>query len=216
MVWDFPTRAFHWLLLFAVAGAWFSGDNEIWEWHARFGTAVLGLIVFRIIWGFCGHAPSRFAQFLVGWQALRTYVVSLIASAKSRSHAPWFTHNPLGGLSVLALLGVLLMQTTSGLFSESDALFAGPFAIYFPILTEAAQEVHQLGAELIMFLVALHLAAIIAHRWLFGETLVTRMWRGGDAVSHAANLPPPTPQRTRLGVFLMLVCLGASSSLLWL
>ena len=67
-LWDLPTRLFHWLLVIAVVGAIVTvklGGNWM-LWHERFGLMVLGLIVFRVMWGFLGSSYARFSQFLVG------------------------------------------------------------------------------------------------------------------------------------------------------
>ena len=63
-VWDFPLRLFHWGLLVSIVGAVVSVKAEALWIHERFGLTVLGLIVFRIFWGFLGGHYSLFRQFL--------------------------------------------------------------------------------------------------------------------------------------------------------
>ena len=67
-VWDVPVRLFHWLLVLLVVALFVTGKlGGNWlEWHKRAGFSVLGLIIFRIIWGFVGNDYARFAIMLAG------------------------------------------------------------------------------------------------------------------------------------------------------
>ncbi|MGL5447885.1 MAG: cytochrome b/b6 domain-containing protein, partial [Rhabdaerophilum sp.] len=62
--WDWPTRAFHWLLVLCLFSAWAShkfapafGDLTL-KWHRWNGYAILVLLVFRFIWGFVGSSTA--------------------------------------------------------------------------------------------------------------------------------------------------------------
>ena len=117
-VWDLPTRLFHWSLAIAVSMALITGlvGGNWMVWHGRIGVVIVGLLAFRLAWGFIGSTHARFVDFFPTPRRLADYV----GGAWSR-HG----HSPLGGLSVLALLGVLSLQVGLGLFSnpvESAAL----------------------------------------------------------------------------------------------
>ena len=68
LIWDLPTRLFHWLLAAAITAAYFTGENGgNWlVWHGRLGLFIVGLIIFRIIWGFGGSTYARFRTFVRG------------------------------------------------------------------------------------------------------------------------------------------------------
>ena len=51
-VWDLPLRIFHWALVVAVIGAVASSKADVMWLHERFGLSVMGLVAFRLIWGF--------------------------------------------------------------------------------------------------------------------------------------------------------------------
>lgn len=159
-IWDAPTRLFHWTLVLLIAGAWWTGENERLDWHYRIGIAVLILIVFRLVWGLIGGSTARFSGFAKGPRAIATYL---------RGGAPHaIGHNPLGALSVLALIFMVAAVTGLGLISDDeDGLAPGPLAHHVSAnVSEAARELHELGFNILLALVALHVAAI-AYYWLF-------------------------------------------------
>ncbi|HPR06711.1 MAG TPA: cytochrome b/b6 domain-containing protein, partial [Denitromonas sp.] len=101
LIWDLPTRLFHWLLVVCVIGAIIStkiGGNAM-LWHGRFGLAIVGLLGFRLAWGVVGSHTARFAQFVRGPATIAAYL---------RGQWQGIGHNPLGALSVLAMLLVLV------------------------------------------------------------------------------------------------------------
>ncbi|MEM9046396.1 MAG: cytochrome b/b6 domain-containing protein [Pseudomonadota bacterium] len=118
-VWDLPVRLFHWSLLICIVGAITTADSGDMDRHAQFGFAALVLVVFRIIWGFVGSETARFAHFV-------RPPPEILAYAKE---GRWrgIGHNPLGGLSVIVLLGLVLAKVLTGLFSNDDILFDGPW-----------------------------------------------------------------------------------------
>ena len=66
LVWDLPTRIFHWALVVCVFGSFISvkiGGNAM-PWHFRFGYVVFALIAFRVLWGLVGGRWSRFSSFI--------------------------------------------------------------------------------------------------------------------------------------------------------
>ena len=185
-VWDLPTRAFHWLLVVCVVAAFVTvkiGGNAM-VWHGRIGLAVVGLLVFRIVWGFAGSTYARFASFVRGPAAIRAYL---------RGDWQGEGHNPLGALSVLALLGVLLALVSTGLFANDDIAFEGPlYALVGKELSDRARGIHHLFEPLILLLVFLHVAAIAFYVRVRKETLVMPMitgWREGSGESARGGGP---------------------------
>ncbi|MGL5632902.1 MAG: cytochrome b/b6 domain-containing protein, partial [Azovibrio sp.] len=118
-LWDLPTRLFHWILVIAMVGLFISGQiggNAI-ELHGKVGQFVLALIVFRVVWGFVGSTYARFTSFFPTPARILAYL---------RGEWSGLGHNPLGSLSVFALLGLVGLQAVLGLFSNDDIAFRGP------------------------------------------------------------------------------------------
>jgi cytochrome b len=175
-VWDLPTRLFHWLLFVAVAAAlWTGWVGGSWiEWHGRLGLVVIWLLAFRLVWGFLGSTYARFAQFVPTPGRLLAYL-------RGRWHGEG--HNPLGALSVFALLGYLTWQAVSGLFSNDDIAYEGPLADLVSGATSTwLSGLHRQGLWIILGLVALHVTAIAVYA-LRGRNLVKPMlvgWKESD------------------------------------
>ncbi len=175
-LWDLPTRVFHWALALCVAGSFVTvniGGNAM-VWHGRIGVAVVGLLSFRIVWGFVGSTYARFAQFVRGPAAIKAYLQGRWQGAG---------HNPLGALSVLALLGTLLLLVATGLFANDDIAFEGPlYALVGKEFSDRVVGIHRLIEPLIILLVLAHLGAIFYYVRFRKEVLIRPMisgWKDG-------------------------------------
>ena len=176
-VWDLPLRLFHWLLLICVAGALISVQLKAMDWHGRFGLAVLGLLVFRIVWGFIGSTNARFWSFAPSPSTLADYL-------RGRWHG--LGHNPLGALSVFAILGVLAFQATTGLFADNVIAYTGPLRRAVSGDTSSLLTSWHVRMEYVVYgLIALHLAAIAFHELVKRERLVKPMITGRKQVETA-------------------------------
>src|ERR1700726_3554826 len=121
-VWDGFTRLVHWLLVVLMGVSWWTAGHHHMDYHRYSGYALLGVLSFRLYWGVFGSTTARFAHFVKGPRSIWRYLRS-----KARHVTPG--HNPLGALSVLALLGLLLAQVTLGLFSvDVDGIESGPLS----------------------------------------------------------------------------------------
>jgi cytochrome b len=202
-VWDLPTRLFHWALAACVIVSVVSAKAGAMTLHFRFGYAVFALLAFRILWGLVGGRWSRFGSFLYGPGALLRY----LRGAPAAGERPDVGHNPLGALSVFALLAVLAVQVGTGLVGDDEIANVGPLNVFVSTDTGlAATSWHRSwGQWLLLGLVGLHLCAIAFYTWR-GQGLVAAMV-GGDK-----DLPPDTPAsaddgRTRaLALALLAVC----------
>ncbi len=172
LIWDLPTRLFHWLLVLCVCGSFISakiGGNAM-VWHGRFGLVVVGLLVFRLVWGIVGSTYARFSQFVRGPATVVSYL-------RGQWHGEG--HNPLGALSVLAMLGTLLLLVATGLFANDDIAFEGPlYALVGKEFSDRVVGIHRLVEPLIILLVVTHLAAIFYYVRFRKERLVMPMIRG--------------------------------------
>jgi cytochrome b len=174
LVWDLPLRVTHWLLVLTVAGAWAThyAGTEWFEWHERLGYATLVLVAFRVAWGFVGTRHARFANFLRGPAAIIAYV-------RGKAGAEPAGHNPLGAVSVVAMLAALLFQASTGLFANDEIANAGPF--YGWISQETSNRLtglHEANSDLLLILLALHVAAIVWYAFVRRRRLVPAMVTG--------------------------------------
>lgn len=171
-VWDLPTRIFHWSLLVLVALAVVTGQiggNAI-DWHGRIGLAILGLLAFRLAWGFAGSTYARFASFLPTPAAL---------SAHLRGQWRGVGHNPLGAFSVLGLLALLAVQVGTGLFANDDIAFSGPLSgLIGKEFSDRLSGLHERSANLLLALIALHVGAIAFYARVKQDNLVRPMISG--------------------------------------
>jgi cytochrome b len=158
-LWDGPTRIVHWSLVVLIGFAWWAGETGHMDWHRLAGYGVLGLLVFRLLWGFVGSATARFASFVKGPGETLAYVRTL----PSRAHVGHPGHNPLGAISVLAILAALVVQVGSGLFAvDVDGLESGPLSDRVDFDTgRLFARWHHLSFSALQALVVLHLIAIV-------------------------------------------------------
>ena len=185
-VWDAPTRLFHWLLVGLVGFSWWSARTHHMDWHQLSGLAVCGLLVFRLLWGFLGAGTARFSQFVRGPRAIWAYL---------RGRAPRTVgHNPLGGLSVIALLLALTTQIVSGLLAvDIDGIESGPLSYLVDFEQgRLAAQVHAISFKAVQALVGLHVLAIgfylVARRRNLTGAMITGFETGREAE------PVPVPQ----------------------
>jgi len=188
-VWDLPTRAFHWLLAAAFIGLVVTakvGGNAM-LWHMRLGLLVGALLVFRLVWGVVGGRWSRFSSFIRPPGTILRY---LRGDHRPGDHFE-VGHNPLGALSVLALITLLLVQVGTGLVADDEIATTGPLNRFVASATGLlATGWHKgWGQWLLLALAALHIGAIVTYR-LRGNNLVTPMLTGDKP------LPPDVPAST--------------------
>ena len=180
-LWDLPVRLFHWLLVIAIAAAVITaniGGNAM-VWHGRIGLFIAGLIVFRLVWGLIGPTYARFSTFLPTPGSIGAYL---------RGQWRGIGHNPLGSLSVLGLLLMVAVQVGTGLFANDDIAFRGPlFDLVGKDTSDLLTRVHRIAINLLMTLIALHLAAIAFYAHVKKDNLVKPMirgWKNVDTDTH--------------------------------
>lgn len=129
-VWDILIRVFHWSLVTSFAVAYYTSEEEN-PWHIYSGYVVLGLIVFRLVWGFVGSRHARFSDFIYS----PVNVVQYIKSVRAGNPQHYLGHNPAGGWMVIILLATLLVVTISGLKVYAMEEGKGPLAANSSVLT---------------------------------------------------------------------------------
>ena len=179
-LWDLPTRLFHWLLVIAVTGSVVTIKlGGTWMlWHERCGLAIIGLLSFRLAWGVIGSTYARFHQFVRGPAAILTYL---------KGQWQGVGHNPLGALSVLAMLSLLGFQAVSGLFATDAIAFNGP--LYRAVSSNWNDTItswHKLTEWFIYGLIGLHIATVFFYTLVKKDNLIKPMVSGRKMVSQTS------------------------------
>lgn len=195
LVWDWPVRIGHWLLVGAFALAWLSGDSETWRLvHVWAGGSLVGVVLFRLLWGLVGTRYARFNSFVRGPRAVKAYLLGLLRGEPAGHPG----HNPAGGWAILALLGLGLLTGTSG------------WLAYQEIGGEWAGEVHEALASTLLAVVVVHVLGVLVSSLAHGENLVRAMFSGKRRGDAEAAIAGPRP----LAVPLLLAC--AATCAWWL
>lgn len=182
-------RVFHWGLVAAFATAWLTAD-EAQPVHELAGYAVAGLVAFRLLWGIVGSRHARFRQFLRGPATTLGYFGDVLKGRERR----YLGHNPAGALMVAAMLLALSGTAFTGWLMEEPARLSmlpelSPIA--GPARAEDTgesggsneaesplEEVHETLANLMLVLVALHVAGVVLASFRHHENLVRAMVTG--------------------------------------
>jgi cytochrome b len=198
LVWDLPLRIFHWVLVLSLLASWYTAEmsskGEFVEFrgqqygyaevHFWLGYWALGMILFRVMWGFVGPRHARFASFVPGPRRFLAYARGFLR----RDSQPTPGHNPMGALVVLLMLLMVGAQATAGLFLiDNTDIFAAP---YHAAVTESTasklMHFHHLNFAVLQWVVVLHVVAILFYRFYKRQNLVGPMFTGrksGELVS---------------------------------
>jgi len=164
LVWDWPVRLGHWLLVVAFALAWLSGNSERWRLlHVGAGGTVLAIVLYRLVWGCVGSRHARFAAFVRPPRIVLHYLRGLLGTPEHCTG-----HNPAGGWAIVLLLLFGLLTSISGWLIWQQIGEAG----------EWLEEAHEACAAIMLTLAGMHVAGVafgsLAHR----ENLVAAMITG--------------------------------------
>ena len=156
-VWDPLLRLTHWSFPLLIVAMWWTAENDKWGLHKRLGLVLLGVLVFRVLWGFLGPETARFSQFVKGPRDVLAYWQGGASAGPSA-----IGHSPIGGWSTLALLGAMLVQVSLGLFAGDpyDGMTGPLNSLVGVTLADAITEVHEAFFNVLAGLIVLHLAAI--------------------------------------------------------
>ncbi|WP_353134571.1 cytochrome b/b6 domain-containing protein [Limnohabitans sp.] len=206
-VWDLPTRVFHVLLITAVSGLIITGEigGSLMKFHYWFGYGVLSLLFFRVIWGIWGGHWSRFVNFLPTPSKVRAY----LADSRQGVQRVSIGHNPLGALSVFAMLVVLSLQVFSGLMSDDEISNAGPWAsLVSSTWVSFATNFHtEIGKVILISILVLHLVSVLYYKYFKHEDLLTPMVNGDK---HLPSDTPGSRDSTTSRLFALGVWLGCA------
>jgi cytochrome b len=202
LIWDLPTRLFHWLTVALVLAAYLTWRVNWMDWHAKVGDAVLTLVSFRLLWGFFGSDTTRFADFLARPGVALRHLTHLFHREPDRSAG----HNAAGGWMVLLLIGLLFGESLSGLHVANDVADQGPFTELVPAkVANAITSLHWIFWDALIAAIVLHVAAIAIYAVAKGQNLVVPMVTGRKC------LPADVPQPRMMGVLRAVAFLGGSA-----
>jgi len=163
LVWDVPTRVFHWLLALSFTGAFLTAESERYrDVHVLLGYTVLGLVAFRLLWGLFGTRYARFWSFAYGPKSVLSYVKSLF----SRSPQHYVGHNPAGSWAIYGLIALSLLAGATG------------YATYNELGGRGMEDVHEALANSLLVLVFVHIAGVVLSSAFHRENLVRSMLNG--------------------------------------
>jgi cytochrome b len=186
LIWDVPTRLFHWLTAALVLAAYITWRLGWMDWHAKAGDAVLTLVGFRLLWGFFGSETTRFSRFLGSPRAAARHLTHVLRREPDRQAG----HNPAGGWMVLLLLALLFGETLSGLYVANDVADQGPLTELIPArIANTITALHWIFWDALLTAVALHLLAILAYAAAKGQNLFKPMITGWKSLP--ADVPAP-------------------------
>ena len=163
LVWDWPLRLWHWALALFVVVAWFT-PTEYDSLHRFAGYVVIGLLVFRLGWGFFGTRHSRFRMLRARLRAAPTYLWGLRRGNTGR----YIGLNPAGAAMMVALLLLLAISTITGAM-EVTVRFFGVWWV---------EDTHTYASYAVMILVLVHVMGTILMSVLQRENLIWAMFTG--------------------------------------
>lgn len=203
LIWDLPTRLFHWTLASSFALAWLTSEGDRWRSiHVFLGYLMLGLVVFRLIWGFAGSHFSRFSSFWFSPKEALDYLKQVV-----HGHAPRHVgHNPTGSLAIYILLAMSLVVGLTGVVTlggdEQQGIAAGWLSF---AQVQTLKQLHEFGAIAMLVVVAGHITGVVVESVLHKENLARSMVNGIKMAE--ANTPKATAHAW-LAVLMLLAMLG--------
>jgi len=194
-IWDLPLRLFHISLIFLVIGSILSAKLNMLDLHQYFGVALLGLVLFRIIWGFFGTYYSSFKSFNLS-------IIDAL-SQFSKTNTITSIRTPIGCYSTLIFIIVLLSISVSGLFSSDDILYDAPLSFLTPNLTSDWTYIHNILHYLLYTLIGIHIFAILYYQIVKKMKIIERVLDGYSR-TEKINIVSIN-EKPLIGIFLLLI-----------
>jgi cytochrome b len=162
-VWDWPLRVWHWALAVLVLIACVT-PNTFDSLHQLAGYSVIGLLAFRLVWGFFGTRHSRFDKVGLKLRAAPSYLKNIARGQTGR----YLGLNPAGAAMLVALLALLVISAVSGAMQVTVRFFG----VWW------VEDTHAYSSNAIIALVGLHVAGTLLMSILQRENLVRAMFTG--------------------------------------
>ncbi len=177
-VWDLWVRLFHWSLVFTVGFLLVSGETGLgfFDWHRFAGEVALGLILFRLMWGFLGSSNARLLSLLVNPKHAFSHLKDLLQRKPHQERG----HNAAGGWAVIAMLVLILVQASTGLFiADDEGWVEGALHGFVSIdISDTLYNVHHTVADILKLLVVVHIVMIAIYFFVGRQNLIKPMITG--------------------------------------
>ena len=194
-IWDLPLRLFHISLIFLVIGSISSAKMNMLDLHQYFGVALLGLVFFRILWGFFGTYYSRFKSFNLS-------IIDAL-SQFSKTNKITSIRTPIGCYSTIIIMIILLSISVSGLFSSDDILYDAPLSFLTPNLTSDWTYIHNILHYLLYTLIGIHIFAILYYQIVKKMKIIERVLDGYSRIEKINIVS--INEKPLIGVLLLLI-----------
>jgi cytochrome b len=163
LVWDMPTRVFHWLQALSFAAAYLTAFSErLRNYHVALGYILLGLLVFRLLWGFIGTRYARFRSFLFNPGEIVAYLLTMVKGKPLH----YLGHNPAGSVSIWLLLALGIFICVTGVMALQDDA------------SDLVVDLHGVATDVMLGVIVLHLIGVLMSSILNRENLVSSMFTG--------------------------------------
>lgn len=197
LIWDLPTRVFHWLLAIGFAAAagialLLGEESPLFAYHAIIGLVLLMLVALRVVWGFVGSRWARFSSFAFGPAAVVGYLRGVLRSGGERH----FGHNPASAWAIFAMLVVIIALASTG--------------VMLGLGNEAVEELHEFLAYTTLGIVAVHIIGVIGHSVRHRENITASMLHGRKRAGEEVAIRSPY----RLAAIVLLVVTAGWASAL--
>lgn len=192
LVWDWPIRLFHWAIVALTASLYITAEEggDWMEYHEFAGYAFLTLVLFRLLWGLWGSQHARFSDFCYSPRIVFQYLRTLFNPSAKR----YLGHNPLGSISVLLMLTLLLTLAGTGLFANDDVMLEGPLAkLVSKETSDLLTSIHEWSFDALLIAIVVHVTAVLFYLIIKRENLITAMLTGKKHVAAAEDASHKAP-----------------------
>lgn len=199
LVWDVPTRLFHWLLATGFGGAasismLLDDDGPLFPYHAMIGLTLSLMVGMRVIWGLVGTRYARFGSFAFGPRAVLAYIKSTLLGGGARH----IGHNPGSAYAIFAMLLLLAALGVTGFMLGRG--------------NEGVKEIHELCANVMLGVVGIHILGVALHTMRHRENITASMIHGKKAAEPADAIPSARPI---FGVVFLAITAAWALGILW-
>ena len=208
LIWDIPTRLFHWTLALSFAVAWLTSESDEWLGvHVFFGYLMLGMVAFRVLWGLVGTHYARFSSFWFGPNDALTYLRQVMKGHAARH----IGHNPTGSAAIYLLLLLTVAVGLTGFFTLGTEEQQGAAAGWLSIAQgRTFKKLHEAFAIGMLLLVIGHIAGVVIESVLHKENLARSMVTGTKLAPNGAVSVKP-----RILIAVLMLILVASFGVWW-
>ena len=166
LIYDLPTRIFHWFFVALFIFAFFvaktiDDENPVFSYHMIAGLMLGELVVLRLIWGIVGTKYARFSSFVLRPKNLIEYSKGILTGIKKR----WDGHNPASSWSTIIMLGSAMMLAITGVLMTTGA-------------KETFEDIHELFANAFLVTALLHIAGVLLHALRYQDGIALAMIHG--------------------------------------